>query len=243
MAVVAVTLMIKMISPDSDFTIDTAEPKSMQNAMSEILDVNIKKAVTDYSWHDYHTNLVGVERKAVGDFINCISDNSLPDQLRRLVKDVDIPFLLAEGPWDTDPNGFILTPQKKYRGGKVINGHRKSWCKEAHYWNTLYGLQREFGIQLMFSKSPRHTPFVMYGMYLTDQRVSNIGLSVRKHDVFIANKGTLALASIVGPAHAKELIKEFGSLWAVMNASREDIMKVHGMGKANTDKLIEAVRG
>ena len=230
-----------MINQDADFTIDTAEPKSMQNAMSELIDCKIKKEVTDYSWHDYHTNLIGVERKAVGDFINCISDNSLPDQLRRLVKDVDIPLLLVEGPWDTDPNGFILTPQKKYRGSKVINGHRKSWCREAHYWNSIYSLQREFGLQLMFSKSPRHTPFVLAGMYLTDQKESNIGLGVRKHDVSIASKGTLALASIVGPTHAKELIKEFGSLWAVMNASREDIMKVSGMGKANTDKLIAGV--
>ena len=43
----------------------------------------------------------------------------------------------------------------------------------------------------------------------------------------------------IGPSKAKALLLHFGSLEALKNASKEDIIKVKGVNEANADEIIK----
>ena len=95
----------------------------------------------DFSWlgkgPDDSLACVGVERKRIGDLISSMQSGRLSGhQLRGLINNHDITYLLVEGMWKSDKDGLLCT----YKYGKWVpysHGRGVMVREVSNYLNTL----------------------------------------------------------------------------------------------------------
>jgi DNA excision repair protein ERCC-4 len=168
---------------------------------------------------DYIINdSITIERKTSRDFLLSVIDGRLFNQLSNLRKHCPNPIVLIEGnPYQTDldfdPNaikGALLSSQ-------VI------W-----YIPIVYSRSKEDtrDILLMIGKQDEiHTDVVpLRGGYRPKR--------LKSRQMYI-----LQGLPKVGPRMAKRLLKHFGSVSNVMNATTQDLMKVEGIGEVSAEKI------
>jgi DNA excision repair protein ERCC-4 len=168
---------------------------------------------------DYIINdSITIERKTSRDFLLSVIDGRLFNQLSNLRKHCPNPIVLIEGnPYQTDldfdPNaikGALLSSQ-------VI------W-----YIPIVYSRSKEDtrDILLMIGKQDEiHTDVVpLRGGYRPKR--------LKSRQMYI-----LQGLPKVGPRMAKRLLKHFGSVSNVMNATTQDLMKVEGVGEVSAEKI------
>lgn len=168
---------------------------------------------------DYIINdSITIERKTSRDFLLSVIDGRLFNQLSNLKKHCPNPIVLIEGnPYQTDldfdPNaikGALLSSQ-------VI------W-----YIPIVYSRSKEDtrDILLMIGKQDEtHTDVVPLRSGYRPKRL-------KSRQMFI-----LQGLPQVGPRMAKRLLKYFGSVSKVMNATTQDLMKVEGIGEVSAEKI------
>jgi DNA excision repair protein ERCC-4 len=168
---------------------------------------------------DYIINdSITIERKTSRDFLLSVIDGRLFNQLSNLKKHCPNPIVLIEGnPYQTDldfdPNaikGALLSSQ-------VI------W-----YIPIVYSRSKEDSrdILLMIGKQDEtHTDVVPL-------RDGYRPKGLKSRQMYI-----LQGLPKVGPRMANRLLKHFGSVSNVMNATTQDLMKVEGVGEVSAGKI------
>jgi Fanconi anemia group M protein len=163
-----------------------------------------------------------VERKEVKDFLNSIMDKSMFNQIRKmqLMKN---PILIVEGDLEQ------LCRENKHQKNYILS--------------TLFEIMFRCGLMVILTKDLIQTlEFLMF----IDKHSRGDIKEVR--EVFLRfklpNPKEVVLASIpgVGPRLAKRLMEYFGSPRNVLNASKEMLMEVPGIGEGKADKILDATR-
>lgn len=162
-----------------------------------------------------------VERKTMSDFQGSIINSRLFDQMRRLSESFAKPVLIIEG----DESEFALNPN-------VLLG-------------TIISLYIDYNVQVIRSKDADETTAIMAKIAEMEQSQEKREPKIlgRKRAFTRAEWQVLVLSSIpgVGPKIAKQLLKKFGNVRAVANASIEELKEVDKIGKKKAEKIHEVL--
>jgi Fanconi anemia group M protein len=170
---------------------------------------------------------VGVERKTVEDFLSSLIDRSqgrdLFAQMSELARNFERPVLILEGEGlytarRIDPN--------------AVRG-------------MLASISIDFGIPIISTVNPEDTAALLYIIGKREQfdEKREISLHSRKTSHTLKEQQEYLVSAIpgVGLIAAKNLLRHFGSIEAIMTASIEDLMKVEKIGRKTAKKIKELV--
>lgn len=165
---------------------------------------------------------VCVERKAVDDFENSIISNRLFEQVERLSKSFERPFLLIE-----EKENY----EHKLKPNSIIGAIIKCFL--------------DFKVQVIFSKSPEETAYILKNIAEKEQEdKQNEPKIIGAKKAYTEEEWQLlVLESLpeVGPKIARNLLKKFKSIRKIANASVEELMQVEKIGKEKAKRIYKII--
>lgn len=226
--------------------VDSHEPQLMKSLLGPI---GFRQyALNDAGWADYYWLMFDgvphhVERKTWGE----LSDmDAVEEQIwRHLTKNPEAKLSwILEGVAAPDSGGYTTYKEATSRGRMIFvgssNQHRP--MKMVHAW--LYQIGKF--VEVHYTSCLVSTANLITAMYQSDQKESHTTLArYYNKTTWHPNpqvKNLMAVADGIGPVKAEAIIKEFGTLYAVLSARPEEISRVPGIGM-NTAKKILARAG
>ena len=200
----------------------------------------------DYVFLDKNSNSTGIERSEINDLMGKLRSGRLEEQLRRCSEEYQRVILLVEGVYDS-VGGFLGV----YR--KTENGYyRNRIYPSTRYEHTAALLARltQLGIEVL------HTATFDCSMVMVQYIYQQANKDEDSHVLFKRSKGVLlptklttnpavprlmALCPRLPERTSIRLLQQYGSIWGVLNADGEELLKVVGMGKGLLAKLYEGV--
>lgn len=185
------------------------------------IDVQIRSmAVGDYQVSDE----VVIERKTAKDFVDSIIDKRLFKQARELSEEFKRPLLILEG--DDIYNGMIHP--------NAVRG-------------TIAAIAIDFGISIIPTRNSQDTAAMIKRIAVREQNGEKVNIQIRtdKKPTSLWEQQLFIIESLpnIGPVNAKNLLKHFGSVEKVINASESELQEVEGIGKKtakNIRKVVES---
>lgn len=167
---------------------------------------------------------VGVEIKQVQDFVDSIIDGRLLSQLKNLKYNFDRPLIIIEGTEDIY---------------SVRNVHANS------IRGMLAAITVGYGTPILHTKNAKDTAAMLLLIARREQEetTSDFQVHAQKKALSIKEQQEYIISSLpgVGTGLAKPLLKEFGSVKNVVNASQKDLEKVDKIGKKIAEKIKEII--
>ncbi len=169
---------------------------------------------------------VGIERKTAEDFLSTLLDGrDLFGQVSDLKRAYDRPLIIIEGEG-------IYTARQVHPN--VIRG-------------VLAAITIDFGVPIIFSRDEEDTAALISVIAKREQVDSKreINLHGKKSAATLKEQQEYLVSAIseIGPVVARNLLRHFGSVERIMNASREELMKVELVGPKTADRIKEVVSG
>ena len=202
---------------------DTREGNSkVIRHLSEMeIDVKVQAmAVGDYQVSDE----VVIERKTAKDFVDSIIDKRLFKQARSLMEEFKRPLIILEG---DDLYGGMINPN-------AIRG-------------SITSIALDFGISIIPTRNPQDTAAMIKRIAIREQTGEKTQIQIRtdKKPVNLWEQQLFIIESLpnIGPVNAKNLLKHFGTVANVINASESQLQEVEGIGKktaANIRKVVDS---
>lgn len=179
------------------------------------IDVQVRSmAVGDYQVSDE----VVIERKTAKDFVDSIIDKRLFKQARELSEEFKRPLLILEG--DDIYNGMIHP--------NAVRG-------------TIAAIAIDFGISIIPTRNSQDTAAMIKRIAVREQNGEKINIQIRtdKKPTSLWEQQLFIIESLpnVGPVNAKNLLKHFGSVEKVINASESELQEVEGIGKKTAKNI------
>ncbi|WP_231185959.1 DEAD/DEAH box helicase [Haladaptatus sp. DYF46] len=188
----------------------------------EGVDVRLETlAVGDYVLSDR----VAVERKSVSDFLDTLvgSDRSMFEQVGDINRHYARPVVIIEG------DGLY---EERNIHPNAIRG-------------AISSLAVDFGASVLRTEDEKDTTDLLEVIATREQEVSEREISVHgdKHAKTLSEQQEYVVASIadIGPVTARALLSEFGTVQAVMTASKDDLMETEGVGEITADRIREII--
>lgn len=208
---------------------------------------------------------VGVERKALGDFLTCMNDSRfVGHQLPGLLENYHYSVLLIEGTFRPDKEGYIeeLTPiwqhgkpSERFAQWKRLHQGRKAvlFSTVSGHLNTLRlkAGAPNAGFLVMQTADKMSTTFEVAALYNWFQKPWDLHRShVGYHDpaAVLGIKSTLLrriamqLPSI-GYERSATVESAFKSVQDMVNSNEESWSCLEGIGKPTATKIVKALRG
>ena len=168
---------------------------------------------------------VCVERKTTSDFISSLISGrrELFGQISDLARTFDKPVLIIEG---NDLYGQRQIHPNAVRG-------------------ALTAIAIDFGVPILMSKDAEDTALMLAAIARREQQ--DHGREVAMHGTRSAmmlpqqQEYVVSAMPEIGPVVAKNLLRHFGTVAAVMSASREELMAVELVGPKTADRIREVV--
>jgi Fanconi anemia group M protein len=164
---------------------------------------------------------VCVERKTVSDFESSIIDGRLFDQMRRIREHYSFPLLIVEG-----------HRADSRLGSTIMNG-------------AIASLYIDHGIVALAVPDARGTAETMACIAKKEQsgevREPSAKGGARAYTMGQLQTRIIGNLPGVGPKIARALLEHFGSVKAVSNASKEELMKVEKIGKKKAERIHAAI--
>jgi Fanconi anemia group M protein len=162
---------------------------------------------------------VGVERKAVPDFLQSIVDKRLLDQAERLSETFERPVLILEG------EGLY------------------SW--RAIHPNAIRGalaaLVVDFNIPILPTRDEEETALVLAAIARREQveQVREVAIRGEPKGLTLSEQQRFVVEGLPGVSAvlAKRLLDHFGTVERVMEASVGELRQVHGIGKEKAKRI------
>ena len=209
---------------DNDFPVVYADSregnsKVIRHLTEMEIDVKIRSmAVGDYQVSDE----VVIERKTASDFVSSIIDKRLFKQARELTEEFKKPIIILEG--DDIYNGMI--------NPNAIRG-------------TIAALAIDFRISIIPTRNAQDTAAMIKRIAIREQNGEKIPISIRtdKKPVTLMEQQLFIVESLpnIGPVNAKNLLKHFGSVEKVLNASEAQLQDVEGIGKKTAKDMRKVI--
>ncbi|MDP3990101.1 MAG: DEAD/DEAH box helicase [archaeon] len=215
---------LQQFIPEEQIVAVLADHREKNNRIvKELIDLGISVKTGQLETADYVVSgKVGVELKKVPDFVASIIDGRLLDQVGDLKKSFDKAVLIIEGEED------IYSLRKVH--ANAIRG-------------MLSAIVLDFGVPILYTKNPKDTASLLAVMAKREQDKSRDfsyhaikPRSMREQQEFV-------ISSIpgIGVQHARKLLEEFSTVKNVINAPKEDLTKIEGIGEKIADRIKNVV--
>ena len=183
------------------------------------IDVKVRSmAVADYQVSDE----VAIERKTAKDFVDSIVDKRLFKQAKELSEEFKHPILILEG--DDLYTGFI--------NPNAIRG-------------SMASIAIDFGISIIPTRNAQDTAAMIKRIAVREQTGERTPIQIRtdKKPVSLMEQQLFIIESLpnIGPVNAKNLLKHFGSVDKVLNASESQLQEVEGIGKKTAHDIRKVI--
>lgn len=160
---------------------------------------------------------VAIERKSHSDFVGSIINGRIFEQAKDLKENFSKPIV-------------------------VVEGYSNRQINENALKGAIASLLIDFSISIVTTKNPQDTARIVYWIAKKEQRKSTRGIAIKvgKKPKEIKMLQEFIICSIPGISTitAKKLLKHFGTVERIFNASEGKLKKVNGIGK----KLAERIR-
>lgn len=166
---------------------------------------------------DYLIGDIAIERKTVSDFISSMLNKRLQRQLEE-IKQYPVRMLIVEGIGEQD----------------LYNDYAESGVHANAIRGMLLSIMLDFNIPVIFSKDYKDSAkFIMLIAKRLENPKKHISLRVKKKSFNIAEQQQMIIEGFpgIGPAIAKELLKKFRTIRAVMNAPLKELEKIKKLSK------------
>lgn len=164
-----------------------------------------------------------VERKTREDFVNSLIDGRLFEQAVKLGESFDKPIIIIEG--DKWPEREI--------SGKAIDA-------------AIAACILDFGITILFTKSSERTAHWLYILAKREQFKDSRPVRIRggKKPTSLVTQQQYIVEGLpmIGPLMSQKLLKKFGSVESIFNASKQELQQVEGIGKEKAKKIKEILK-
>lgn len=189
--------------------------------VKELIDLGVSVKTAQLESADYLVSgRVGVELKQIPDFVASIIDGRLLGQVKDLRKNFERAVLIIEGEED------IYSVRKVH--ANAIRG-------------MLSCIVLDFGVPVLYTKNPKDTAGLLAVMAQREQnKESDYSLHSRK-PLSLKEQQEFLVSALpgVGVQTAKLLLEHFGSVKALVNASREEMEDIKGVGEKTAEKLVK----
>ncbi|KTG07991.1 Hef nuclease [Haloprofundus marisrubri] len=178
-------------------------------------------AVGDYVLSDR----VAVERKSVSDFLDTLTggDRSLFEQVADMSRHYSRPIVVIEG-------------DRLYEERNVHPNAIRG---------ALSSLAVDFGVSVLRTEDEKDTAD-LFEVIATREQVSaerSVNVHGEKSAKTLDEQQEYVVSAIadIGPVSARALLEHFGSVEAVMIASKDELLEVHGVGEVTADRIREVI--
>jgi len=163
-----------------------------------------------------------VERKGLHDFFRSVFDGRLFEQAERLAETYENACLVVEGDV-VNAVRFIRTPQA--------------------FWGALAKVMADHNVSVVFTPDEAHTAMFLYALAkkLQEEERRKIAVKHKPKTYTLKQRQLLAVQSLpkIGPERAEALLKRFGSVRRVFQASKRELLSVKGLGERTVQAIIE----
>lgn len=163
-----------------------------------------------------------VERKEIHDFFRSVFDGRLFEQAERLAETYENACLVVEGDF-VNAVKYVQTPQA--------------------FWGALAKVMTEHAISVVFTPDEEHTAMFLYALAKKQQGEEGRKIAVKhKPKMYtLRQRQLLAVQSLprVGPERAEALLKRFGSVRRVFQATKRELLSVKGLGEKTAQAITE----
>ena len=200
----------------------TADDREKSSGIVDLLvNAGVDVTVRRLPWYDYIINdEIGIERKTGRDFLISIMDGRLFRQAMVMKRKLPRPIFLIEGnPFQVD----------MYFSAESIRG-------------AIISLQVIWYIPVIFSNAKEETCQIFRFIGAQDfKQASYLKLrhGYRPRKLITRQLHMLQGFPGIGPLMAKRMFKHFGSVRNVMNAERDALLEVDGIGKSTANTICE----
>jgi Fanconi anemia group M protein len=216
-------------NPNSITTEDNAEVEiyvdyreKNSNMMRELDKINCKINVKTMTVGDYQiTDDIIIERKTVEDFSKSITDKRLYQQAKELVNNCRKPLMIIEG---ENIYHTFLHPN-------AIRG-------------ALTAIAIDFRIPIIQTQNETDTAFMIKRIALREQDKDNkkpVSVRTQTKPVTLPEQQLFITESLpgIGPVSAKKLLTHFKTVKNIVNASKNELKDVEGIGEKTATNIID----
>ncbi len=201
--------------------VDHREAKS--GVVRELSNLGVKMKFSTLDVADYQISEdIGVERKSAQDFTSSIIDKRLYKQAKDLSEQFSKPVIIIEG-------------KNMYAGGLHPNAVRGS----------LASLAIDYSIPIIPTRSPEDTAAMIYRLAMRELEKGSMDVPLRteKKPLSLQEQQIFIIESLpnVGPVTARKLLEKFGSVKGVINAEKDELTQVEGIGKVIAQKILDVI--
>ncbi len=219
-------LSLQQYIPNDQVVAILADHREKDNkTVKELIDLGVSVKTGQLETADYLVSgRVGVELKKVPDFVASIIDGRLLEQVRDLKKNVEKAVLIIEGEED------IYAVRKVH--ANAIRG-------------MLASIVLDFGVPVLYTKNPRDTAGLLAVMAKREQDGSrDFSLHERKpHTLKEQQEFLVSAFPGIGILTARNLLLYFGSVKALVNATKEELVAVEGVGEKTAERILALITG
>jgi len=199
-----------------------------------------KTGLLDAFWTAVDNHTITLERKEVHDFVHRVDD--LEAQLKNAMNKADEILLLIEGIIEPIDNSTVLYRQKK--DGSLFFRERVVNRPYLYYMNFIWRLDK-LGVSTFWTATPNATAITLVGMVQSSNKPEFTTFRrylKQKPVIGTPNPQILKLMGLgLGETRATSLIERFGTVWNVLNASEDELLKVTGIGEKTIKELLEGI--
>ena len=168
---------------------------------------------------------VVIERKTTEDFLSSIIDGRLFNQLTMMSSNYNSPLIILEG-----------NPEELYTTRNIHENAIKG---------ILSSIALNYRVPILYSRDVEDTARFVYSIAKREQlgkeneirlRVGRKGLTLNEQQQYV-----LEGFPLVGPNLAKSLLKKFGSIRTIVNATTKELQEVDKMGPKKAKKILEVL--
>ena len=201
--------------------VDHREAKS--GVVRELSNLGVKMKFSTLDVADYQISEdIGVERKSAQDFTSSIIDKRLYKQAKDLSEQFSKPVIIIEG-------------KNMYAGGLHPNAVRGS----------LASLAIDYSIPIIPTRSPEDTAAMICRLAMRELEKGSMDAPLRteKKPLSLQEQQIFIIESLpnVGPVTARKLLEKFGSVKGVINAEKDELTQVEGIGKVIAQKILDVI--
>ena len=210
----------KFISEEKMVSILADHREKDNKIVKELIDLGISVKTGQLETADYLiSGRVGVELKKVPDFVASIIDGRLLEQVRFLKQSFDKAVLIIEGEED------IYSIRKVH--ANAIRG-------------MLSSIVLDFSVPVLYTKNPKDTAGLLAVMAKREQDHSSDFSYHERKPRSMKEQQEFIVSSFpsIGTQTARTLLLYFGSIKGLVNASREELLAIDGVGEKTAQTLL-----
>lgn len=163
-----------------------------------------------------------IERKELHDFFRSVFDGRLFEQAERLSKTYENSCIIVEGD--------VIAAMKGLRNPQAFMG-------------ALAKIMADHNISILFTSNEVNTALFLRALAkrLQEGKKQKVSIKHKPKTYTLKQRQLLAVQSLpkIGPERAEILLKHFGSVRRVFQASRRELLSVKGFGEKTVQAILE----